>query len=206
MAAIAAPLALLVALAAVKGLIGVDEVTVEVTSVIPVAAAAYAMACAVIASRSGPPNMRRLWSVMVVAMAGCLGGNVIWACRDFIALPPPGASIADFLYLASAVLIAVAMLLFPVEPVLRLRLRGALEGIAAGLCLFLLAWVLVLNAVFDSYRSDLSVLTFAFVYPIICLVSLAIAIGLLIGAEPSQRRVLWILTVSIATLTVANGA
>lgn len=157
----------------------------------------YVVACAIAAAHSGPATIRRFWTLMAAALSAWLVGDVTVGWN---------AAVADVLYLGSAVLIVVAMLHFPTEPRLRSRLRAVLEGVTAGLCLLLLAWVVVLNSVFDHYLAGDTPFSLTLLYPVFDIAALAIAIGVLIVAEPAQRTVLWLVTISIAIFTVADSA
>lgn len=203
-AAIMVPVALLISLAA---LVAFDKNTSRVGVVscaVSAVTASYAAIWAVIAARSGRRNMRAFWVIMVVAMAAWAVGDLVWGWYHWTRHHLPTSSIADVFHLGSVVLIGVAMVRFPVDPKLRSRLRGALEGVTAGLCLFLLSWVLVYNRIFDSFRAGQIEFDLVFVYPVVDVISLAVAVGVLIGAEARQRTVLWLLTVSILVFTVTD--
>lgn len=176
-----------------------------IATVALLAAALFALVNVVLAYRSGPRTMRRFWAVLTVALASTVCGNAVWVWYGLRGESRPSVSIADVFFAGFIAFTIAAMFLFPVDPKLRSRLRGALEGITAGLCLLLLSWVLVLNAVFDSHRPDTIQQVLPLLYPVACVIVLAIAVGILVGAETGQRKVLWILTVSIAIFGVANS-
>lgn len=201
---IAVPIVLVGALVASTALGGAH---IEGASTVTLLAAAlFALVNVALAYRSGPRSMRRFWAVLMVALASTACGNAVWAWYGLRGESRPPISIADAFFTGFIVFTIAAMFLFPVDPTLGSRLRGALEGIAAGLCLLLLSWVLVLNAVFDSHRPDTIQQVLPLLYPIACVIVLAIAVGILVGAETGQRTVLWVLTVSIAIFGVANSA
>ena len=169
-----------------------------------VALTTYATVCAVLAARSAHGGGRRAWMMMAVALAAWTVGNLIWALRAISlglnTFPAP----PDFWYVAFTLLTAVAMTLFPAEPTRGSRLRRALDGVTATLCLFLLMWMATLHSVYNSYLSDRDVPVLRLLFPIGDLVVLATALLIIGRAETRYRRELWLLTAAIALVTVTD--
>jgi len=177
----------------------IDNLTLLILSV-------YATGCAASAARSAHGRSRRAWMTMVVALGAWATGNVVWTYNVLALQRAPFPSPANFCYLAFPLLAALAMVQLRTGPTRRSRLRLVLDGVTVALCLSLLTWVLALHEVYNSYREGQIALGFAVLYPVVGVLVLTVAVGVLVRAEARQRAVLWLLTAAIGVMVVAQNA
>ncbi|RZT14083.1 diguanylate cyclase/phosphodiesterase [Mycobacterium sp. BK558] len=205
-APVAAPLGLVLALAALLAVAG-DQPAVRVTDdLVNFGLLVYATVCAVLAARSALGRLHRAWVLLTAALAAWALGDAVWLLYELILRQDaPVPSAADAFYVVFALLAIAAMTQFVAEPMRESRLRIALDGITAALCLFLLAWVLALHTVYDTYRDDLAALFVTLLYPATDLTMLTIAVVTLLRADARQRVVLTLLTAAIAVMAVADS-
>lgn len=166
----------------------------------------YATVCAALAAASAEGRLRTAWTTMTVALGCWAIGDLIWVVCELILHRKPFPSPADFFYLSFTVLVAVAMARFRTESSRHSRVRIVLDGVTVALCSFLLAWILVLNSVYDAYRDDRLALALALAYPTADLVALAVAVAVLARADARQRVVLAVLTLAIGLMAVSDNA
>jgi diguanylate cyclase (GGDEF)-like protein len=205
--AIAACLAVVVGLAAILLLDRDGAATRASDDLVMLALSTYAAVCAVVAARRADGSLRRAWRTMAGAIAVWTIGDLVWLLCDLVLhLNPPVPSPADVFYLTFAVLAAAAMAQLPTTSTRPSRLRLILDAATVALCLFLLAWVLALNAVYDDYRADKIALSVALLYPVLDLVALTVAIVVLVRVDARQRMVVGLLTLGIAMTAVADTA
>ena len=206
-ALVIAPLAgvlALTALLAVGGR-GVDAGIAD--DLINLALLGYATVCAGLAARSASGRLRRAWTVMTVALSAWTLGDATWFVYEVILRQEvPVPSIADGFYLMFAALATVAMTQFVAEPMRESRVRIVLDSFTVTLCLFLLAWVLVLHDVFDAYREDRAAVVVAFLYPVADIVMLTIAVVTLMRTTGGQRVAISLLAAAIAVMAIADSA
>lgn len=165
----------------------------------------YATAYAVFAARFAEGRFRRAWMTMAVALGSWALGDAIWLACDLTRTSIQPLSTADVSYLLFAGLAAAAMAQFPTDSTQHLRLRLVLDALIVALSLFLLAWMLSLHNVFDTYRGDKATLTVAVLYPVLDLVALTVAIAVLARTRARERAVVSLLTLALALATVADG-
>jgi diguanylate cyclase len=180
-----------------RAVYGVDSLTLAASSV-------YATVWAVLAARSAHGGSRRAWTMLSVALGAGAVGNVIWAVRSIVLGLNPFTSSPGLWYLACTLLMAVALTFFPAGPIRGSRLRGALDGITATLCLFLLMWIGALHGVYDTYVAHQDVPVLRVLLPIGDLTVLATALLITGRADARYQRELWLLTAAILALTVTN--
>lgn len=204
-ALVIAPLAGVLALTALLALGGGVDAGIA-DDLIDLALLAYATVCAGLAARSASGRLRRAWTVMTVALSAWTLGDATWFVYEVILRQEvPVPSIADGFYLMFAALATVAMTQFVAEPIAQSRVRIVLDSITVTLCLFLLAWILVLNDVFDAYREDRSAVVVAFLYPVADIVMLTIAVVTLMRTTGGQRVAISLLAAAIAVMAIATA-
>ncbi|MHA0286887.1 putative bifunctional diguanylate cyclase/phosphodiesterase [Mycobacterium sp. C3-094] len=167
----------------------------------------YAAACAGLAARSASGRLRRAWSLMTAALAAWTLGDATWFVYEVILRQEvPVPSLADGFYVVFAALATVAMTQFVAEPLRQSRLRIVLDSITVTLCLFLLAWILVLDDVYSAYREDRAAIIVAFLYPAADIVMLTIAVVTLMRTTGGQRVAISLLAAAITVMAVADSA
>lgn len=139
----------------------------------------YAAVCAVLAARSAEGRPRTAWTTAAVALGCRAAGRLTWFVCQFVLHRTQLPSLAYFFYLSSAVLFIVAMAAFLAEPSPRSSLRTILDGTIAALCSFLLAWIFVLNIVYDLHRDDKLALALALAHPTVDVAALGVAAAVL---------------------------
>lgn len=168
--------------------------------------ALYATACAVLAARAAQDRLRRTWVTMAVALGAWSLGDGLWLVYDLVGVEPTTPSAADVFYLLFAVLLVAAFAQLITTATHQGRLRLLLDAITVALCLFLLAWVLALNSVYNTYREDRAALAVAFLYPVFDMIALTIAVVVLVRAEARQRAMLAVLTLAVTLMSIADSA
>ena len=166
----------------------------------------YAALWTRLAARSAQGRGRRAWRMMTVALNVWAVGNLLWAYRAITLGPNIFPWPQGYWYVAFTLLAAVAMTLFPAAPTRAPRLRSALDGITATLCMFLLMWITALHSVFNDYISDRELSDLRLLFPIGDLVVLTTALLTIGRADPRHRREVWLLTTAIALAAVTNIA
>lgn len=198
------PAGLTLVLAALLVIDGGDKVVIVILTILGLST--YATACSALAARAARGRIRAAWATMAAALGCVAAGDVIWLYYELVLHRAPVPSPADFFYLSFTVLAVAAMALIPIKPTRQSRLRSLLDTTVIALCLFLLSWILVLNRVFDSYREGRVAFGLALLYPLVDLVALTIAVGVLARSERRQRGVMWLLTIAIALMTIGHSA
>ncbi|AFM17032.1 diguanylate cyclase (GGDEF) domain-containing protein [Mycolicibacterium chubuense NBB4] len=166
----------------------------------------YAAVCSAVTARSAEGRLRAAWAILAVALTAWALGDGLWFFCVHVLGWVPYPSPADLFYVAFTLLAAVAMVQFPSEPTWRSRLRTALDGATVALCTFLLAWMLSLHRVYDTYRDDRFSLALALIYPIADVAALAIAVTVLARSKVGQRTVLTLITIAVGVATITDLA
>ena len=169
--------------------------------------ALYATACAVLAARAATDRLRRTWVIMAAALGAWSLGDGLWLVYDLLpGVEPTTPSAADAFYLLFGVLLVAAFAQLITTATHQGRFRLLLDAITVALCLFLLAWVLVLNDVYSTYREDRAALAVAFLYPVLDMIALTIAVVVLVRADARQRVMLATLTLAVTLMSIADSA
>lgn len=169
--------------------------------------ALYATAWAALAARSAQDRLRRTWATMAAALGAWSLGDGLWLIYELVpGVEPATPSAADLFYMLFGALLVAVFAQFVTTATHQGRLRLLLDAVTVALCLFLLAWVLVLNDVYTTYREDRPALVVAFVYPALDMIALTLAVVVLVRAEVRQRAMLAVLTLGVALMTVADSA
>jgi predicted signal transduction protein with EAL and GGDEF domain len=200
------PIGLTVALAVLLTLDDGSATVRVIDNIAVLGASTYATVCAALATRFAEGRARTAWATMTAALACWAVGDLIWVLCEFVLNRRPFPSAADVFYLAAMVLVAAAMAQFRTEPSRQSRLRMFLDGATVALCSFLLAWILVLNGVYEAYRHDRLALGIAIAYPAVDLIALAVAVAVIARAGVRQRAVLAVLTLAIALIAISDSA
>ncbi len=204
---ISIPIGLIAALAVLLLLDSASPAVRVLDDAIVLGLSTYATVCAGLAARSAyGRRSRAAWTTMAVALGCWAIGDLIWLLCELVFHRTPFPSPADVFYLSFIVLAAISMAQFRTVQSLRSRIRTILEGTTVALCTFLLAWMLVLNAVYDSYLDDRMALGLALAYPVADVVAFAVAVAILASADVRQRTVLGVLTLAIALMTITDTA
>ncbi|MGB2921747.1 MAG: bifunctional diguanylate cyclase/phosphodiesterase [Mycobacterium sp.] len=164
----------------------------------------YATLCAFLAARSAGGRSRAAWTTMAAALGAWAIGDLIWVLSEYVLHTSPFPSPADVFYLLFPVLAAVAMAQFAERH--QSRLRIVLDGATVALCLFLLAWILALSNVYETYRDDGLTLGVALVYPAADVVAVSVAIAVLVRADARQRVVLYLLAFALGLGLITDSA
>lgn len=204
-ALVAAPLGLVLALAALLGVAGGHPAVRVVDNLAHFGLLIYATVCAALAARSALGRLHRAWALMTAALAAWTIGDAVWLLyRVILRQDAPVPSAADAFYLLFAALAITAMTHFLAEPMRESRLRITLDGITVALCLFLLAWIVSLRSVYNTFRDDRATLFVTLLYPAADLAMLTIALVTLLRADARQRVVLALLSGAITVLAIAD--
>ena len=205
--AIAIPLGFTVALTVALLVGGKSGAVVLFDDTVSFGLALYATACAALAARAAQDRLRRTWATMAVALGAWSLGDGLWLVYDLVpGVEPTTPSAADVFYLLFAVLLVAAFAQLITTATHQGRLRLLLDAITVALCLFLLAWVLALNSVYNTYREDRAALAVAFLYPVFDMIALTIAVVVLVRAEARQRAMLAVLTLAVTLMSIADSA
>jgi len=205
-ALLAAPLAVLLALAVLLGVAGDEPAVRVVDDLVSTGLVAYAACCAALAVRSAYGRRRRAWALMTTALAAWAIGDATWLLYELVLRrDPPAPSVADIFYVVFAALAVTAITQFVGEPMRQARLRVVLDGITVALCLFLLTWILALHTVYEAYRDDRATLLVALLYPAADLAMLTIGVVTLLRADARDRVMLGLLCAAVAVMAVADS-
>ena len=205
--AVAAPFVVTAALAVTLLVAGETQAAVLFDDVVSLSLALYAATCAVLTARAAQDRLRRTWATMAVALGAWAVGDAVWLILDLISdSAPPTPSPADFFYLLFAVLLVAGYAQLITTATQQGRLRLVLDAVTVALCLFLLAWILALDSVYETYREDREALAVAFLYPVFDLIALTMAVVVLVRADPRQRIMLTVLALAVGLITVADSA
>lgn len=202
---ISVPVALTVALAVLLVVDGGSNTVRIIDDLITLGLSTYATLCAAWAARSAEGRTRSAWTTMTVALASWAIGDLIYLMCEYVLHRQPFPSPADFFYLSFTVLTAVAMAQFRAEPAAHTRIRTIIDGATVALCTFLLAWMFLLNSVYDAYRDDKTTLVLALAYPTADVVALAVAVAVFASGEVRRRSVVALLTVAIGLMTITDS-
>ncbi len=168
----------------------------------------YATVCAVLAALSAAGRMRTAWAIMAAALGSWAVADLIWLLCDYVLHIEPFPSPADLFYLAFSVLAVPGLLaMAPFDALARrqAKIRITLDGITVALCVFLLAWLLALNTVYETYRDDTLTLALALLYPAADIVILAVSVAVLARVDTRQRATLGLLVVAFAVMAVTDS-
>lgn len=180
----------------------IDDVVIVVIST-------YATACGVWAARSAQGRMRTAWTVMAVALGAWAVADLIWLLSEFVFRVDPFPSPGDFFYMVFSALAIPAMLMMaPASSDKRRHAdwRVVLDAMTVALCTFLLAWILVLNSVYDAYRGDGLGLILALFYPAADMAILAVAVAVWARVDSGQRMMVRLLVLGFAVTAITDSA
>ncbi|MCV7415263.1 putative bifunctional diguanylate cyclase/phosphodiesterase [Mycolicibacterium litorale] len=166
--------------------------------------AGYAVVCAVLAARASTGRFRGVWVCFAVAFGGWTAGELIYGYLDMALHRASFPSVADLGFLLFPVFSCLALVQWPIVSAGQSRLRLVLDGLIFALSLFLLAWVLALRGVYESFRDDKLVVSLALAYPLLDLMVLAVAGLVLVRAGPRRRRPLMLLTAALSLITLSD--
>ncbi|KUI24529.1 diguanylate phosphodiesterase [Mycobacterium sp. IS-1496] len=168
--------------------------------------AGYAVVCAVLAARASTGRFRNVWICFAIAFGGWTAGEIVFGYQDLVlgrtAFPSP----ADIGFILCPIFSCLALMQWPSRTAGHSRVRLLLDGLIFALSLLLLAWVLVLRNVYESFREDKVAVSLALAYPLLDVVVLAVAGFVLVRAGPWRRLPLILLTTSAALLTLSDIA
>jgi two-component system cell cycle response regulator len=171
----------------------------DVVYMVPVFAAAVLAAAAV---RRTTGRRRRTWRVLAISNALWLGGELVWAGYAYIGGgEAPFPSVADLLYLASYVLVPVAVLVgFGGTDIVR-RARGVLDAVVATAGVGSLGWeTLIRSQVADGW--SLAAATGA-AYPLLGMIIVVTLVSVGLAGHQQVPPSMWLVgaafTVSAAT-------
>ncbi|WNG86402.1 bifunctional diguanylate cyclase/phosphodiesterase [Mycobacterium sp. ITM-2016-00317] len=171
--------------------------------------AVCATGCAVLAARSLRGRMRTAWATMAVALATWAAAELVWLWWGYVLRAEPFPSPADVFSVAFCVFAFPAILTmvrFDESARPRAALRITLDGVTVALCIFLLAWILTLHGVYDTFGDDRLALGLALFYPAADGAILAVTVAVLARADARHRAGLGVLGIAFALLTVTDSA
>lgn len=169
----------------------------------------YATVCATLAARAAAGRMSTAWAIMAAALGSWAVADLIWLLCDYVLHVEPFPSPADLFYLAFTVLAVPGLLaMAPFDALARrqAKVRITLDGITVALCVFVVAWLLALNTVYETYRDDRLTLALALLYPAADIMILAVSVAVLARVNTRQRPALGLLVVAFAVMTVTDSA
>lgn len=164
--------------------------------------ATYVTVCAASAAKSAAGRGRRGWTLIAVALG-------VWVLNEltvtYLVSPHQytGVPLPAF-HLVFTVLAALGMAQFAAGPSGQSRFRLVLDGVTVALCLLLLAWVLGLHRVYETFRHEKLALGLALLYPIADLVVYAIALVVLVRCQLRHRGALRLLVSAIGMVTFTH--
>jgi diguanylate cyclase (GGDEF)-like protein len=171
-------------------------------------AGAFATACAAWTARSSRGRQRQAWSVLTVALACFLFGDVLWAFYELVLgwESAPFPSPADIGYLLFPVAACLALILLPIGSTGQSEFRLVIDGVMVAGSLFAIFWAIGLDDLFRA--GDRSWLAFAVsaAYPLTDVVLLTVALLVLTRARKGQRACVSVFTLAIASMAVSDGA
>lgn len=173
----------------------------DVLFVVLTAAGAAATAAAAVGSRG---RRRAAWTVMTVAMAAWLLGDLLWAGYDLRGLDP-FPSLADIAYLAHPVLAMASLLLFPTRRSARSGGRPILDGVIVAGSLFIVSWRTAMAQVYAAAGMSRLEELVSLAYPLTSVALLTVASVVLVRSGPGHRLTLWLLTLGLACSAVSSG-
>lgn len=137
----------------------------------------FAAGCAGWAARSAHGRIRHGWLAMTAGLFGWFVGEVIWTYYE-VGLryeQAPYPSLADAFYLLYPVGAGVAVVFLSTGKSGRSRIRLILDGLIVAASLFLVAWVTVIESVFDAGGDTQLALAVSLAYPVADVVIITIA-------------------------------
>jgi diguanylate cyclase (GGDEF)-like protein len=165
----------------------------------------FAVGCAGLAARSGHGRQR---AASIGLMAGLVGWVIGDAIRTYCLVcrhtNTPVTSVADAGYLLLPVGVFVALVLYPIGRSGHSKVRLVLDGASVAGSLFLVLWVLLLRAVFDTQGANHLVLAVSLAQPLADVVIITIAVMVLTQARSGQRATIGLLLAGIVLMAVSN--
>jgi len=144
--------------------------------------------------------------VLAFGVAGWSLGVAMWTyynldrqMTDISVLSP-----ADAAFLLLPIAGCVAMVLFPADLAGHSRIRLVLDGVIVEGSLFLIAWVLVLQNLFDSHSGNSGALGLSLASSVIDVVALTVALMVLTRAKTGERAPLTLIAVGVALMAVSD--
>ncbi|MCX2933179.1 EAL domain-containing protein [Mycobacterium sp. CVI_P3] len=165
---------------------------------------AYAAVCSVLAARATQGRNRNAWTTMAIAQAAWTGGELTRAVYVLVLHRALFPSPADFLYATFVVLISVAFVQFPPEPIRGSRTRVLFDALVAAVALFLVLWVAVLGNVYDAKGVDSVLQGRALLYPLFVLIMFVAAVVFVARGGSGDSIVMWLLLGGV-TLMAFSG-
>lgn len=205
-AAIAVPAFLLLTLVAVLALDSGSYAARILDDAATLGLSTFATVCAIRAAQLAEGRFRRAWTTMAVALGTWALGDAIWLVCDLVSTNIQPLSPADFSYLLFGILATAAIAQFPTESSQRSQLRLVLDAVIVALCLFLLAWVLALHRVYDTYHEDKATLAVAVLYPVLDVAALTVALVILTRTPARERLGMSLLALALTLAAIADSA
>lgn len=179
------------------------KVVIGVESILVVAVGGV---LAALAARSTRGRVRAAWVVLAIGFAGATVGESLWAYQKLWLRQSAWPTLADPAYLIFPVALCVALLVFPVGRGRRSRGRLVLDGLVLAGSLLIVSWLTVMGPKYQSDGARGLDLLVSFAFPVSNMVALTVAAVVLAMAGRGPRRMLTLMTLGLAFMTVVESA
>lgn len=168
----------------------------------------FAAVSAAVAARRGRGRQRRAWLVMTIGLVALAFGAVTVQYRRIVLasvlpLQPPVAMIA---FLIFPLVACVALLIFPSGYPGVARFRILLDGAIVGASLFVVAWVMLLRAVYAATGMSRLDAFLSVACPVAGVVTVTVAVLGLARANAHWRQTMTVLAMGLSLIAASGGA
>jgi diguanylate cyclase (GGDEF)-like protein len=168
--------------------------------------ATFATVCAALAARSSAGRKRAAWGCVSVGLAGWVVGSALWMYYSLVVGTSPFPSLADAGYLLFPISVCIGLTVYPVGFSGHSRGRLVLDGLIVVAALFQVAWITVLQGVYNAGGTSRFSFGLALAYPVGDVIVIAVALLVLAQARPRQRRSLTMLTAGVTLMALSDSA
>lgn len=179
------------------------KVVIGVESILVVAVGGI---LAALAARSARGRVRAAWVVLAIGFAGATVGESLWSYQKLWLRQSAWPTLADPAYLMFPVALCVALLMFPVGRIRRSQSRLVLDGVVLAGSLLIVSWLTVMGPKYQSDGARGLDLLVSFAFPVSNMVALTVAAVVLAMAGRGPRRMLTLMTVGLASMTIVESA
>ncbi|WP_238886881.1 diguanylate cyclase domain-containing protein [Mycobacterium sp. IDR2000157661] len=183
---------------------GGPEVTRRADDVLTVVGVLFAAGCSIWAAHRAVGRVRRGWTAMAVGLLAWAVGEVIWVAYELVLgyEQTPVPSWADVAYLLFYVGAVAAVLLLSASDQGQSQIRLVLDGIIVAASVFLIAWVTVLQPVYESSSESAVTQAVSLAYPVADVVVITIAWA---RAAAAYRQSLGLLIAGLIVVAIADS-
>ncbi|AQT80610.1 hypothetical protein B1R94_17085 [Mycolicibacterium litorale] len=164
-------------------------------------AAAFAAA---VTARAARGRERLAWVSLCIGLAAFSVGAAIWRYFKLNGVAP-FPSVADAAYLVLPLATGVALLLLTPTSSRTSRTLLMLDGVIVAASFTIVAWIFVLDVVWQSGLADKARIAVSMAYPVVDAAVLTVAVLVLTQARPGQRLTLALLTLALTGIAISDG-